>query len=136
MNMKNQYKECHHEHSHDCNHSQMSFFTRWMLSVLMVGLILILLRPFLIGQMFVRVVSYSAYSHYSDAIRICKKIIFIDKDNQQAWTALGFSYMDSLQVDRARRRVEKTWNSPYVDILFCMKIDILCTKRVRRLEFK
>jgi len=99
--MKNQHKECHHEHSHDCNHGQMSFFTRWMLSVLMVGLILILLRPFLIGQMFVRVVSYSAYSHYSDAIRICKKIIFIDKDNQQAWTALGFSYMDSLQVDRA-----------------------------------
>ena len=101
MYMKNHQKECHHEHSHDCNHSQMSFFTRWMLSVLMVGLILILLRPFLIGQMFVRAVSYSGYSHYNDAIRICKRIIVIDRDNKQAWTALGFSYMDSSQVDLA-----------------------------------
>ena len=79
----------------------MSFLTRWLLSVLMVGVILILLRPFLIGQMFVRVTSYSAYSYAHDAIRICKRIIAIDKDNKQAWTALGFSYMDHSQVDMA-----------------------------------
>ena len=62
---------------------------------------MILLRPFLIGQMFVRVTSYSAYSYYNDAIRICKRIIAIDTDNKQAWTALGFSYMDPSQVDMA-----------------------------------
>lgn len=92
-------KECASEHVHD--HSRISFSTRWLLSVLMVGVILILLRPFLIGQMFVRVTSYSAYSYYNDAIRICKKIIAIDRDNQQAWTSLGYSYIDQARVDRA-----------------------------------
>ena len=67
----------------------------------MVVVMLIFLRPFLIGQMQVRVNSYSAYSYYNDAIRLCKKIIAIDKDNKQAWTALGFSYMGRSQADMA-----------------------------------
>ena len=92
-------KECACDHNHD--HSQINFLTRWLLSVLMVGGIFILLRPFLIGQMFVRGTSYSAYSYYKDAIRICKNIIAIDKDNKQAWTALGFAYLDHSQVDMA-----------------------------------
>ena len=83
------------------------FLTRWLLSVLMVGSILFFLRPFLIGQMLVRITSYCAYSYYHDAVRICKRIIAIDKDNKQAWTALGFSYMDSSQVDMAIAAFEK-----------------------------
>ena len=97
-----------HAHAHsDCVHSRMSFLTRWLLSILMVGVILTLLRPFLIGQMLVRVTSYSAYSYTNDAIRICKKIIAIDKDNKEARTALGFSYMDQSQVDMAIPVFEK-----------------------------
>ena len=60
-----------------------------------------LLRSFIVGQMLVRVTSYSANSSYSDAIRICKKIITIDGDNMQAWTSLGYAYMDLSQVDMA-----------------------------------
>ncbi len=67
----------------------------------MVGTILVLLRPFLIGQMFVRITSYAAYSYYNDAIRLSKKIIAIDKDNIQAWTALGFAYMGASEEDKA-----------------------------------
>ena len=105
--MEHQHKECDHDHGQDCTHNRMSFFPRWLLSVLMVAVILTLLRPFLIGQMLVRVGSYSAYSYYNDAIRICKKIIAIDRDNKQAWTALGFSYMDQSQVDKAIPVFEK-----------------------------
>jgi len=97
--MKNQLKECACDHDH--NHGGISFSTRWLLSVLMVGSILILLRPFLVGQMLVRVTSYATYSYNNDAVRICQKIIAIDKDNIQAWTALGFSYMDLPQADKA-----------------------------------
>lgn len=67
----------------------------------MVGLILIVLRPFLIGQMLVRVTSYATYAYAHDAIRICQRIIAMDKNNKQAWSALGFAYMDLPQVDRA-----------------------------------
>ena len=61
---------------------------------MIVGVLLILLRSFIVGQMLVRVTSYSANSSYNDAVRICKKIIAIDKDNKQAWTSLGYAYMD------------------------------------------
>src|SRR5208283_5594376 len=94
-----QSKECACDHDHD--QSQMGFLTRWLLSVLMVGVMLIFLRSFLVGQMLVRATSYSTYSYYNDVVRICKKIIAIDKDNKQAWTTLGFSYMDQNREDRA-----------------------------------
>jgi tetratricopeptide (TPR) repeat protein len=97
--MEHQHQECTCDHDHE--HGRMSFLTRWLLSVLLVGSIAMFLRPFLVGQMFVRVTSYSAYAYYNDAVRICKKIIAIDKDNQQAWTALGYSYMDLSRVDEA-----------------------------------
>ena len=72
----------------------------------------ILLRPFFVGQMFVRVTSYSVYSSYNDAIRICKKIIAIDKDNKQAWTSLGYAYMDLSRVDMAIRPLKKSLLDP------------------------
>jgi tetratricopeptide (TPR) repeat protein len=66
-----------------------------------------------VGQMLVRVTSYCANSSYSDAIRICKKIIALDKDNKQAWTSLGYAYMDLSQVDRAIPVFEKVlWLNP------------------------
>ena len=94
-----------HSHSHGkdcaCDQNSLSLAGRWGLSVLMVGVLLILLRSFIVGQMLVRVTSYSANSSYSDAVRICKKIITVDKDNIQAWTSLGYAYMDLSQVDMA-----------------------------------
>jgi len=57
--------------------------------------------------MLVRVTSYSTSASYNDAIRICKKIIAIDKNNKQAWTSLGYAYMDLSQVDMAIPVFEK-----------------------------
>ena len=88
-----------HEHSHD--HNFLPFAYRWFLSVMIVGGMLILLRPFIVSQMLVRVTSYGASFSYSDEIRLCKKIIALDKDNRQAWTSLGYAYLDSSQFDKA-----------------------------------
>ncbi len=98
---------CDHEHDHNHDHSPMNLSSRWFLSVLITGVLLILLRPFIVGQMLARVTSYSADSSYSDAIRICKKIIAIDKDNKQAWTSLGYAYMDLSRSDMAIPVFEK-----------------------------
>ncbi len=94
-----------HEHSHDQN--SLPLANRWVLSILIVGILLVLLRSFIVGQMLVRVTSYSANSSYNDAVRICKKIIIVDKDNKQAWTSLGYAYMDMSQVDMAIPVFEK-----------------------------
>ncbi|MBF0570288.1 MAG: tetratricopeptide repeat protein [Candidatus Omnitrophica bacterium] len=96
---------CDHGHDHGGGHSYgyhpLRFLGRWLLTVLIVGAMLILLRPFVVQQMFVRVVAYSANSSYSDVIRLCKKIIVIDKDNKQAWASLGYAYMDLSREDMA-----------------------------------
>ena len=96
---------CDHEHGHDHNPFKLS--QRWLLAVLIVGVLLILLRPFIVGQMLVRVTSYSVNSSYDDAIRICKKIIAIDPDNKQAWVSLGYAYMDLSRLDTAIPAFEK-----------------------------
>jgi tetratricopeptide (TPR) repeat protein len=100
---------CHHEHDHGQEHSHdhshdhqfLSVAKRWILTVALVALLLFLLRPFIISQMLVRVTSYSANASYHDAIRICKKIIAMDAGNIQAWTALGYAYMDISQPQMA-----------------------------------
>ena len=100
-------QDCACDHDHDHGRDFLSFVHRWLLSILIVGGLSILLRSFIVGQMLVRVTSYSANSSYSDAVRICKKIITIDKDNKQAWTSLGYTYMDMSRSDMAIPVFEK-----------------------------
>jgi len=100
-------KDCACDHDHEHDHAPMSISRRWILSVLIVGVLSVLLRSFAVDQLIVRETSYSASSDYSDAIRICKKIIFIDSGNIKAWTSLGYVYMDLSQVDMAVPAFEK-----------------------------
>lgn len=94
---------CDHRHDHGHSHAAgaSQLFYRWLLSVLFLGGMLFLLKPFIVAQMLVRVSSYSVDSSYNDAIRMCQKIIAIDKDNIKAWTSLGYAYRDLSQNDRA-----------------------------------
>src|ERR1700744_6510671 len=102
-NVPHKHAHSHEGHSCTCSHDHghghiLSSWQRWLLSLLMIVVLLKLLHPFVIGQMLVRVTSYSANASYQDAVRMCKKIIFLDKDNVQAWTALGYAYMDMSQT--------------------------------------
>ena len=98
---------CGHDHEDIHDHNPLKLSHRWILSVLIVGILLITLRSFIVGQMLVRVTSYSANASYADAIRICKKIIAIDGKNKLAWTSLGYAYMDMSQTDEAIAVFEK-----------------------------
>jgi tetratricopeptide (TPR) repeat protein len=94
----------HHDNGHGHSHGpRMSLGQRWLLAVLIVGALLFFLRPFFISQLLVRVTSYSANGQYTEAVRICRKIIALDPDNIQAWTALGYARMD---IDRPRAAME------------------------------
>ncbi len=101
--MKHSEHTCDHDHGQD----SLSLTHRWVLSVLIAGVFLVLLRSFIVEQMFVRVTSYSADSFYSDAVRISKKIIALDRDNKKAWTSLGYAYMDLSRDDMAIPAFEK-----------------------------
>ncbi len=96
-----------HDHDHSHDHNPMGLAQRWLLSILIIGALLILLRSFIVGQMLVRVTSYSTSSSYNNVVRICKKIIILDKDNKEARTSLGYAYMDMSQVDMAIPVFEK-----------------------------
>jgi tetratricopeptide (TPR) repeat protein len=100
MDTHAQCTTCGHDHGHD-HEPSLALGARWGLSVLIIAVSLVFLRPFIVNQMLVRVTSYSANSSYSDAIRLCKKIITIDKDNIRAWTSLGYAYMDMSEADEA-----------------------------------
>jgi len=100
---------CAHDHAHGETHDHhpMKLSHRWLLSGMIVGVLLVLLRPFLAGQMLVRVTSYSANASYSDAVRVCQKIIIIDPENIKAWTSLGYAYKDMARMDMSVRAFEK-----------------------------
>ncbi len=101
MTSKKHPHECcqHDDHCHD--HPQMSLPTRWLISLVIIVVALIFLRSFILEQMFVRVTSYASYNSSDEVIRLCKKIIFVDKGNIQAWTSLGYAYLDKKDMNAA-----------------------------------
>ena len=98
-----QHCACDHDHGHGHSHGHASFSVaqRWLVTLLSVVVLLVVLRGFIIGQMLVRVTSYSANASYSNAVRICNKVIALDPKNRQALTSLGYAYMDLGQTDIA-----------------------------------
>ena len=98
---------CDHAHDHEHGQASPSLGARWALSILIVTVLLIFLRPFIVGQMLVRVASYSANSSFRDAVRICRRIIAIDSGNVRAWTSLGYADMDLSRIDLAIPAFEK-----------------------------
>jgi len=86
---------------HENHRHGVSFVLRWLISAGIIVGLLFVLRPFLVQQMMVRVSSYLACAAYDDAVRVCKKIIFIDKNNFRAWSSLGYLYRQSGQIDKA-----------------------------------
>lgn len=111
-NSENKYANS-HTHAKTCacendpNLDHLSLIHRWLLSILFIGLLLVFLKPFIIGQMLQRVISYSSSFSNNDVVRVCKKIIAIDKNNIYAWTSLGYAYMDLSKINKAIPAFEK-----------------------------
>lgn len=107
MEQKTHSKECACGHEH--HYRSVSFTVRWLMSMFIVSGLLFLLRPFLVQQMFVRVSSYLTCASYNDAIRVCKKIIFVDKNNLRVWSSLGYAYKENGQIDKVISSYEKVF---------------------------
>ena len=79
---------CCHEHGK----SFFPYFVRLSISITLVSLSLLILRPVLAQQIFNRASSYMAVPICKDAIRLYKKGIFIDRNNALAWGWLAYAY--------------------------------------------
>jgi len=96
------------EHRH--NHRLLSLGTRWLLSVFIVVVFLFLLKPFLVELMLTRVSSYFSSYYFDDAVRMSKKVVFIDKTNIKGWTSLGKAYKEKAVIDRSAGNYDKERN--------------------------
>jgi len=74
---------------------------RWSFSVIFVLVALFALKPLIINRMLARAEAYTTYGLYNNAVRECKKAIFLDGDNTLAWNTLGGSYKSQGDLDNA-----------------------------------
>jgi tetratricopeptide (TPR) repeat protein len=75
--------------------------TRWSFSIIFVLVALFALKPLIINRLLARAEAYTSYGLYNNAIRECKKAIFLDGDNTLAWNTLGGSYKNQGDLDNA-----------------------------------
>ncbi len=106
MEQKTDLTEFSCDHGHD-HHRAPSLGIRWLLSIFIVTILLFFLKPFLIQQMLFRVSSYSSSYYFDEAIRMAKRIVFIDKNNIEAWDAIGNAYKDKAIIDKAAKNYDK-----------------------------
>jgi len=78
--------------------------------VLIVVPLLFLLKPFIAQQMLVRAASYFSCASYDEVIRVCRKIIFIDKNNAKVWSSLGYAYREKGDIGKALTAYEKVYS--------------------------
>jgi tetratricopeptide (TPR) repeat protein len=74
---------------------------RWSVSLIFVMVALFALKPLIINRLLARAEAYTTYGLYNNAIRECKKAIFLDEDNTPAWNTLGSSYKNQGDLDNA-----------------------------------
>ncbi|HYA15578.1 MAG TPA: hypothetical protein VEF33_14675 [Syntrophales bacterium] len=97
-----------YEYGHD--HRPISLAIRWLLSVFIVAVLLFLLKPFLVELMLVRESSYFSSYYFDEAVRMSKKIVFIDKTNIRGWTSFGKAYKEKAIIDRYAGEYDKERN--------------------------
>jgi len=113
-------KECAYEHDHT-RHMRV-FYGRWVASILIVSFSLFFIKPVLIQLMLVRVSSYFASYSFENVVRMSKKIIFMDKDNAEAWYALGNAYRDQNRITESVAAYEKVFSLDPEDAQVCFNL--------------
>ncbi len=74
---------------------------KWSFSIIFVTLCLLAARPMIVNQLLSRADAYYAYGLNDNAIRQCKKALFIQPHNNHAWLTLGDSYKSQNDIDNA-----------------------------------
>ncbi|MDO9464735.1 MAG: tetratricopeptide repeat protein [bacterium] len=89
---------CSHENKHE-RHIKQS--TRWLFSLIFISISIFLIKPFMISQLLNRASSYTSYNLYPEAIRQYKKVLIMDKRNNNAWNWLAYSYKNEGYLEEA-----------------------------------
>jgi len=90
--------DCGHDHNHE---SHPKVFVRWLFSLFFISASFFLIRPFLAKQLQYRASAYLSSELYDEAIRQYKKVVFIDKSNNDAWDWMGYAYECKKNYGRA-----------------------------------
>jgi len=94
------------EHNQNCDcpahrYESIKPATRWSFSVLFVVATMFLMKPLLVNRLISRAEAYSNYGMYNNAIRQCRKALFIDRANNRAWNIMAGSYKNQFDIDQA-----------------------------------
>lgn len=92
------------------HHHSGGLFKRCLVSALIVLSLLFLVKPFMAQQMLLRAAAYFSCASYDEAIRVCKKIIFIDSNNAKAWSSLGYAYREKGDIENALGAYKKVYS--------------------------
>lgn len=84
-----------------CGGARPGFAARWLASVFIMACLLVVLKPFIERQMLLRAASYFAGASYGDAIRLWKRVVYLDGNNVRVWTSLACAYEKNGQEDEA-----------------------------------
>ena len=106
MEQKTDTKEFANEHGHS-HHRAWSLGRRWLLSVFIVAALLFFLKSFLVQLMHTRASSYFSSYYFDDAIRVSRRIVFLDKNNIEAWHSVGYAYKQKAMIDKSAGNYDK-----------------------------
>ncbi|MFA7074901.1 MAG: tetratricopeptide repeat protein [Endomicrobiaceae bacterium] len=109
MNYTSHSECCSCGHHHDHNESHLNILKKWILLLVIVTVILFFLKPFIISQMLARSSSYYGYFLYDETARMCRKVVFIDKDNIRALKMLGYAYRGAGDMQKSADAFEKVF---------------------------
>lgn len=111
MSTHQQHHDHDHQHcGHDHHHKSNDLGWRLFVCILIVVGVLSLMRPFIVKQMYLRVVSYSTYGLFDDVIRMNKKILFLDARHEDAWMMQGIAYEEKGMKDEAAHAFSNALN--------------------------
>ncbi len=94
------------EHNQNCDcpahrYESIKPAARWSFSLLFVVVAMFLMKPLLINRIVNRAEAYSACGMHNNAIRQCRKALFIDRANNRAWNIMAGSYKSQCDIDQA-----------------------------------
>jgi len=84
-----------------CEHIELSQGKRWLATLLILGLGLVILRPFFVSGAIRRGDGYLGYGMHKDAIREYRKALLLSPTSDRAHNWLGYAYKQSGRTKEA-----------------------------------
>lgn len=88
----------------NCNGgSILSLKTRWFVALIIVASLFFIFKGFIVRQILNRAISYYGFDMYQDAVREYKKVLLLERDNEEALNWMAYSYA---KMGRKQKAIE------------------------------